>query len=170
MRADDRILGELVGAVNGDVLPKNIVLADAQARHLAPVFQILRSIANHASGVKLVVRANHCSSGEMNVRTDAAMRSNDNILINHRVRSDHDGRVEQRFWMNNGGGMDHLQVVNVRSRVCHVGGSKSSPEFRRFPEVYLAPAFAIGVLTAGPTVPKARPFDATIRREQRPGS
>src|SRR5205809_5897759 len=142
MRADDRILGELVGAVNGDVLPKNIVLADPQARHLAPVFQILRSIANHASGVKLDVRANHCSPGEMNVWTDAAMRSNDNVLINHRVRANDDRRIEQRFRVNDGGGMYHLQAVNVRSPVCHVGGSKSSPEFRRVPEVYLSPAFA----------------------------
>ena len=92
--------------MNRDVFAKHIVIADAQARGFAVIFQILRRIANHATRVELVARAHRRVPREMHVRPDAAVGTDDDVGINHRVRPDAHTRMKLRLRMNDSGGMN----------------------------------------------------------------
>ena len=94
--------------MNRDVLAKNIVVADAQMRRFAMIFQILRGVADDAAGVEFILRADFGDAGEMNVRPDDAMRAEFHALVNHGERPDFGGRVQLCFRMNNGGRMNHV--------------------------------------------------------------
>ena len=94
VRTDDRFLGFCVRPVHRDMFAKNVVVADAQTRRLALVFQVLRRLANHAAGVEGVVRAGGRVSSQMRVRPDAAIRAKHHMLVNDRARTDADGRIE----------------------------------------------------------------------------
>ena len=80
-----------------DVFAEDIVVADAQARRLVLVFQILRRVADDAAGVKLVARANRRQPGEINVRPDDAIRAQLHALVNHGIRPDADRGVQLRL-------------------------------------------------------------------------
>ena len=109
VRADDRVLGGFVRAVNRDVFAKNILVADAQPRRLALVFQILRRVANHAARVEPVAGANRRQPGEINVRPDDAVRAQLNTGVNHGERLDSNRRVQLRLRMNDGRRMNHFR-------------------------------------------------------------
>src|ERR1017187_3963756 len=88
VRSDNGLRAGLIRAVKRDVLAKNIVVADAQPRQLAFVFQILGRVPDDATGVKMVVRANFRFAGQINVRPDDAIRAQFDAGINHGIRPD----------------------------------------------------------------------------------
>ena len=94
--------------MDGDMLAKNVVVADAQPCRYAIVFQILRRVADDAAGVKLVARANRRESREINVRADDAICAQLHAFVNHGERSDLDRRIQLRLWMNDGGWVNHF--------------------------------------------------------------
>ncbi len=57
IRADDRVLFIFVRAMNRNMFAKDISFADAEFCWLAFVFQILRGVADDATGVKMIIRA-----------------------------------------------------------------------------------------------------------------
>ena len=74
--------------MHGDVLAKNVVVANAHPRRRTVIFQILRRVADDAACVKPVVRANGRQSGEINVRPDNAMRAQLHPFVNDGIRAD----------------------------------------------------------------------------------
>ena len=103
VRADDRFPVRFGRAMHRDVFAENIVVADAQPRRFALVFQILRRVADDAAGVKLIVRADFCFARQINMRPDNAMRAKFHARVNHGIRPDLDRRVQLRFRMDDGG-------------------------------------------------------------------
>ena len=91
MRADHGLPVGFGRAVNGDVLAENVVVADAQARRLVPVFQILRRVADDTARVKRIVRADGRQAREINVRPDDAVRAQLHAFVNHGIRPDANG-------------------------------------------------------------------------------
>ena len=109
--------------MDGNMFAEDVVVSDAQPRRLVLVFQILWRVANHATGMELVVRANRRQSGEINVRPDDAIRAKDDALVNDGIRSDPDRRIQLCFWMNDGGWMNHFghrftQIHTDSNRFC----------------------------------------------------
>jgi hypothetical protein len=107
MGSDHGVFRRFVGTVHGAVLAKNIVVADPQPSRFIPVFQVLRGIANDASGVESIVRADGGMPGDMNVRPNEAMRAEDHVLVDHGVGADGDRGVELGFGMDDGGRVNH---------------------------------------------------------------
>jgi len=107
VRADDRFRVRPVRAVHREMLAKDIVVADAQARRLSPVFQILGRVADDAAGMKHIVRPDRRSSRQVNVRPDLAVRAQLHPGVNHGIWPDADGRVQPGFGINDGGWMCH---------------------------------------------------------------
>ena len=90
-----------------DMFAEDIVVADAQARRLVLVLQILRRVADDAAGVKLVARAYRRHPGKINVRPDHTVRTQLHAFINHGIRPDPDGGIQFCPGMNDGGWMNH---------------------------------------------------------------
>jgi len=107
VRTNDRVLRQGVRAIQGDVLAKDIMLADAQPRWRATKFQIHWRIADDTARVEVVVRANRRGTGEVNVRPDDAVRADFHPFIDHSVRTDANGGIQPGFRMNHGSWMDH---------------------------------------------------------------
>ena len=107
VRTDHRRFLHLVGSVHRAVFAKHVVVADAQAGRLVPVFQILRRAADHAAGVKLVARADGGLPGQMNMRPDPTMRPHHHILLDDGVGTDDHGGVQLRFRVDDSRGVDH---------------------------------------------------------------
>ena len=57
MRPNHRVFGRLVGAVDRDVFPENVMVSDGQPGVRALVSQILRRLADHAARTKAVAGA-----------------------------------------------------------------------------------------------------------------
>ena len=74
-----------------------VVVADAQPRRLALVFQVHRLVTNDTAGVKPIVRANRRQSREINVRPDDAVRAQLHASVNHGIRPDANGRIQFRL-------------------------------------------------------------------------
>ena len=111
--ADDGFLGAFVGAMDGDVLTKDIVIAEAQAGAFSFVFQVLRRIANHAAGVKTVVGSNHGVAGEVDLGAEFAMSPKDYLSVNHTIRPDAGAGIDLGFGMDQSGGMNHGSRIKV---------------------------------------------------------
>ena len=71
-----------------DMFAEYIVVADAQPRRLALVFQILRLVADDAAGMKRIVRAGRRQPREINMRPDDAVRAQLHAFVNHGIRPD----------------------------------------------------------------------------------
>ena|ERR1035437_8499754 len=93
--------------MHGDVFAEDVVIADAQPGWLVSIFQILRRVANDAARVKTIMRTDGRLAGEVSVWPDGAIRSDDDVFVNDRVRADLHGRIESGLGMNNGGWMNH---------------------------------------------------------------
>jgi len=89
------------------VFPENIVIPDSHPGWRAIVFQILRSIANNAAGMKLIVSADRRDTRDIHVRPDHAMRAELHGFVNHGVRPHANRGIQFRFRMNYCGGMNH---------------------------------------------------------------
>ena len=107
VRTDDGVLLQLVGAVGGEVLAKNIAVADPQTRWLVLVFQILRRIPDDAAGMKLIPGSDGCMTGQMDVRTDPTISSDHDVCVDDGVGAYLHGWVELSGVMYDGGGMNH---------------------------------------------------------------
>ena len=103
--------------MHSDVLAKDVVVADAQARRFAFELEVLRRLANDAPRKEMVVRADGGLSGQIDVGSDHAVRPCFHTLINHSTRPDANGGVELCFWMYDGGRMNHLVVCIVAADV-----------------------------------------------------
>ena len=90
-----------------EVFAEHVVVADAQARRLVLVFQILRRVADDAAGMKTVAHANRCQPREINVRSDHAIRAQLHAFVNHGVWPDPDRGIQFCLGMNDGGRMNH---------------------------------------------------------------
>lgn len=111
IRADHGVLLHFAGAMNRDVLAKNIVVADHQPRRAALVFQILRRVAHHAAGVEMVARPDARVPGQMHERPYHATRAERHRPVNHGMRPDRGRGIDLRSGMNDGGRMNHVQRV-----------------------------------------------------------
>ena len=89
------------------VLAKDVVVADPQPGGLPVVFQVLRRFADHAAGIKAVLRADGRQAGQIDLRADDTVRADLHAFINDGVRPDLDRRVQLRPGMNDGGWMNH---------------------------------------------------------------
>ncbi len=94
-------------AMHRDMFAEDVVVANAQARRLVFVFQILRRVADDATGVKPVARANRRQPGKINMRPDDAVRAQLHAFVNHGIRPDPDRGVQFGLRMNDGGWMNH---------------------------------------------------------------
>ena len=83
------------------------MIADAQPRRLAFVFQVLRLVTDDTAGMKRIVRADGRQSREINVRPDDAVRAQLHAFVDHGIRPDANGRIQPGFRMNDGGWMNH---------------------------------------------------------------
>src|SRR6185312_11288245 len=101
--------------MHGAVFAENIFVADADARGRAVVFQILRRVANDATGVKIIFGPNGGDAGKIDVRPDDTARADFDGFVDDSVRADGDAGVHLRFRMNDGGRMNH------RGRVYGIG-------------------------------------------------
>ena len=108
VRADDGGLAHFGRAMHRGAFAHQIVVAHAQFGRFILVFDILRGLAHDAPGVKAVVGADARMAGQINVRPDAAARPHGNMPVDHGVRPDLNARVQLRFRMNYGGGMNHF--------------------------------------------------------------
>ena len=106
-RANDGILVERIGAVNGDVFAKGVPVTDNEPSRLVVVFYVLRVIADDAAGVEVVTLTNRRVAGDVRVRPDLAVGSYRDVFINDGV------------WANLSAGMDLRIFVDDGSRVNH---------------------------------------------------
>ena len=77
-----------------DVFAKDVVIADAQSRRLASVFEVLGRIADHTARVKAVVRADSGYARDINVWTQHTAGADFDSFIHEGIRPDFDGRIE----------------------------------------------------------------------------
>ena len=75
---------------------KHIVVADAQSRRLALVFQIHRRIANDTTRVEPVAFANARRAEQADLRPDDAVIAQLHARLNHGARPDGDIRAQFR--------------------------------------------------------------------------
>ena len=106
-RANDGILVECVGAMNGDVFAKGVPVTDNELSRLVIEFYILRFIADDAAGMEMVTVTNRRVAGDVRVRPDLAVGSYRDVFINDGV------------WANLSAGMDLRIFVDDGSRVNH---------------------------------------------------
>lgn len=108
VRADDRLLGEFGGPMDGHVLAEDIAFSDAQASGFAFVFKVLWGITDDAAGVELIVAADGGITGEMDVRANETMRPNGDLTVDNCIGTDVDRGIKPSVRMNNGGGVNHV--------------------------------------------------------------
>src|SRR5450631_3622540 len=89
------------------MLTECVVIANAQSRRLAFVFQVLRCVTDDTAGVQVIVRAERRASGEIDVWAHDAMRSQLHAFIDDRVSANLNGGIQPRLRMHNGGCVDH---------------------------------------------------------------
>jgi len=94
--------------VNRYMLAKDVMFADAQARGLPFVFEVLGRVADHAAGVKFIMGADGDGPGQMDVWPDPAMRTETNVLVDDHVRPNHNRGIELGFGVDDGGGVNHV--------------------------------------------------------------
>ena len=121
-RADYRLRLRPVRAVRRGVLAKDVVVADPQPGRLPSVFEILRRFADHATGIKAVMRADGGQTGQIDVWPDDTVRTDLHAFIDYSVRSNLNRRVQFRPEMYDSGWMDHK--IRVR-QVPHLPSQKS---------------------------------------------
>ena len=107
VRAEDRVLGELVRAVHGDVLAEDVVVADDEAGWLVLIFQVLRHVADDAAGVEAVPRADGRVPREVRVRAHHAARPERHVRLNHSVGAHLHISGEPCGGGDDSGGMEH---------------------------------------------------------------
>ena len=105
--SDDRVLGERVGSVDGDVFAENIPIPDAKARGSSVIFEILRGISDDTAGMKYIISAEGGVSGEVDVRAYATAAADADMGIDDRIGTHLDVGSERRVRMDNSRGMDH---------------------------------------------------------------
>ena len=108
VRADDGLFPDLAGAVHGDVLAENILVANKQPGGLALVLHILRRVADDTARVKPVAGSDTAHAGEVNMGPHPAFRAERDVLVNDRESADHDGRVQLGIGVDDSGRMDHV--------------------------------------------------------------
>src|SRR5438067_978236 len=108
--------------MDGDELTKGVVVADAQTRRLAVIFQILRLLADRAVGVKLVAAPDGGWPGNGDVVlkpaaiADAHTRFDDAIRPDANIRADLHGRINDR------------RRMDLRAQVCTSVNNMSASE------------------------------------------
>jgi len=108
--ADDRRFRHVVGAMDGDVFPKEVVIADAQFRRFTVELAVLRRVTDDAAGVKLIACANRRVPGEVNVRSNTAVGADGHKFVDDDERPDCHARVEPCAGVNDRGGMYHASA------------------------------------------------------------
>ena len=105
-RPYDGILIRCVGAMNGDMLSKYIVVSDAQLCGRSLILQILRSAPDNSTCMNLVFPAHGHLSGQVNMRTYFAIWANNHPCINYCIRTNIDGFVYAGLWVDDSRGMN----------------------------------------------------------------
>lgn len=103
-------------AVDGDVFPENIVIADMQPGGFADVFEILGFPADRGEGKKFVVFANRAMTFDDDVGMQHAVIAECDIGTDHAVRADADIIADLGEWGNNGGGVNHGRTFRWSGR------------------------------------------------------
>ena len=93
--------------MNGHEFPKDVVIADTQARRPTLEFQILRRIPNHTARMKNIVCSDRRRAGQMDVWPNLATRTNNHLLINDRVRPYTDRGIKLCLGMYDGRRVNH---------------------------------------------------------------
>ena len=93
-RPDDGVFIRSVGPVNGDVLPENVFVTDAQLSGHPIVLQILRGTSDYRSSMDLVAPAKGRLAGQMNVRTNVTIRANGHPRVDDGIWTDPNGLVQ----------------------------------------------------------------------------
>jgi len=104
------VAGDVRSAVDGNMLPKGIEVADLGACRFALVPQVLRVRADDAAGTNSVSRPNDERANEVDVRADFAVGTDRDRPVHDRVRSNANPRRDGRLGRNYGGGMDLRHV------------------------------------------------------------
>jgi len=119
---------DTVGPVDGDMFSEHILIPDDQARGFLPILQILRRIADHATGVEPVFLSNFGVTGEVNMGAQRAVFTQFDVCVDDGIRPDsrcgrNDGvRVNDSGWM--------YQRCNLPSKRM-VSAGNSSRDFGR---------------------------------------
>jgi len=118
--ANDGVFVRLVGAVDGDVFPKNVVIVNSQACGFAVVFDILRGIADDRTCVELVALANGGLPGEMDMGSEGAVGTQRDSSVDDCVWPDYGSLMYVGSGVNDGG------RVNVQFPILITQGSLNS--------------------------------------------
>ena len=93
-------------AIDGDVLTKDVSIADLESRRLTGVFFVLRCIADRGELKYLIIRTESRPAGDDGVRADTTTRPDLDVGADDRVRPDHDVRRELRARLDHGTWVD----------------------------------------------------------------
>ena len=118
---DSRGLLNLVRPMDRHMLSNHVVIADGYSGRPAREPHILRQIADHASGVNVIVRADSGMSGEVNVRPQLALPAKNNVAIDDAIWTDPGPLPDSGCGMNNCGRMNHTDAPEGKAR------SRSNP-------------------------------------------
>jgi hypothetical protein len=108
MGANDRVFGQFIGAMHGDVFPEDIIVSNAQFCGFVRIFQILGRVANDAACVENISGADLGVTGQINVRSDFALGPDTYMGVNDGIRADVSGGIDLGPGINDSGGMDHI--------------------------------------------------------------
>jgi hypothetical protein len=115
--AQDGVFIESVRTVHGHVLSEDIVVADAQSGRLPGVFEVLRRISQHSSGMDAVSGAQLGMAREVGARAHLTVGPHDDVSVDDGMGTDLTAfselsrRVDDRCRMDLGGHRRH-QIRN----------------------------------------------------------
>ena len=118
--AYDGVFVRLIGVMDGDVFPKNVVITNSQACRFAVVFDILRGVADDRTSVELVALANGGLPGEMDMGGEGAVGTQRDSSVDDCVWPDYGSLMYVGSGVNDGG------WVNVQFPILITQGSLNS--------------------------------------------
>ena len=114
--AEDRVFFHPIRAVHGHMFSKHVIVTDEKSSGLAGVFEVLGRVSENSPSMDAVAGSQSGMARQIGTGADLAMRPQDHMAINDRMRADLAAFAELGRGMDDGCGVDDSGHRRVQRR------------------------------------------------------
>ena len=114
--AEDGVFFQSIRAVHSHVFSKNVIVADEESSGLTRVFEVLGRVSENSPSMDAVAGSQSGMARQIGTGADLAMRPQDHMAINDRMRADLAAFAELGRGMDDGCGVDDSGHRRVQRR------------------------------------------------------